>query len=258
MAIQLPQKIEHFLGNAALTRDEIGESPCDVYTFKRGNDRFFLKVCPVILAPTTYSVSREAQVLSWLSNRLNVPEIVAVANNAEGEFLITRCFKGEPLQALINEPSTLVTLFSEALHQLLAVPISDCPFDSSAKSRLKELDYLLAHGLGEASYNLQPWPYLHSLQDLISHLHNTLPTEQRVFSHGDLCAANVFVDAQDNLHFIDLGRGGVADRWLDIAFVHRNLLNDVSAGIASQFLEGLGIADNPAKREFFEQLDELF
>ncbi|KQB51830.1 aminoglycoside phosphotransferase [Pseudomonas endophytica] len=258
MAIQLPKIIEHFIGNAALTCDEIGESPCDVYSFKRGNGRFFLKICPAILAPTTYSVSREAHVLSWLSGRLSVPEVVAVASNAEGEFMITRCVKGEPLQALINEPSTIVTLFSEALHQLNAVPIFDCPFDSSAKYRLKELGYLVAHALGEASYNLQKWPYLHSLQDLLSHLHNTLPTEQRVFSHGDLCAANVFVDAQDNLHFIDLGRGGVADRWLDIALVHRNLLRDTNADVASEFLEGLGIGDNPAKREFFEQLDELF
>lgn len=35
--------IEQFIGGAALRADEIGESPCDVYSFKRGNDRLFLK-----------------------------------------------------------------------------------------------------------------------------------------------------------------------------------------------------------------------
>lgn len=64
MTIQLPRTIEQFIGGAALIADEIGESPCDVYSFKRGSDRFFLKICPAILAPTTYSVLREARVLS--------------------------------------------------------------------------------------------------------------------------------------------------------------------------------------------------
>lgn len=79
-----------------------------------------------------------------------------------------------------------------------------------------------------------------------------------MFSHGDLCGANVFVDGHDTLHFIDLGRGGSADRWLDIAFVHRFLRKDVSLGAAGEFLTELGEGDDPAKREFFEQLDEFF
>jgi len=55
-----------------------------------------------------------------------------------------------------------------------------------------------------------------------------------------------------------LGRGGSADRWLDIAFVHRFLRKDVSLGAAGEFLTELGEGDDPAKREFFEQLDEFF
>ena len=73
-----------------------------------------------------------------------------------------------------------------------------------------------------------------------------------------ICDANVFVDAHDQLHFIDLGRGGIADRWLDIAFVHRNLRDGVSHNAAQEFLKELGEPDDPEKREFFEQLDELF
>ncbi|MFJ2332831.1 phosphotransferase [Pseudomonas helleri] len=108
MTIQLPRTIEQFIGGAVLKADEIGESPCDVYSFKRGNDRFFLKICPAILAPTTYSVLREARVLSWLADRLNVPEVVAVAESVEGEFMITRGVEGQPLQARINDPSSII------------------------------------------------------------------------------------------------------------------------------------------------------
>jgi kanamycin kinase len=45
---------------------------------------------------------------------------------------------------------------------------------------------------------------------------------------------------------------------MDIAFAHRNLREDVSDKAAGQLLLGLGLPDAPAKREFFEQLDELF
>ncbi|MFJ2332832.1 phosphotransferase [Pseudomonas helleri] len=144
------------------------------------------------------------------------------------------------------------------MRQLQAVPIHDCPFDSSVETRLHEQDYLLTHNLDEDCYNLQQWPYLQTPLDLVAHLQKTKPTEDRVFSHGDLCGANVIVDAYDTLHFIDLGRGGSADRWLDIAFVHRFLRKDVSFGAAGEFLTELGEGDDPAKREFFEQLDEFF
>ena len=258
MTLKLPRNIDQFIGGAVLVADAIGESPCSVYSFKRGSDRFFLKMCPAIFLPTTYSVLREAQVLSWLAGRLSVPDVVAVAQNLDGDFMITRGVEGQPLQTRINDPSSIVSFFCEAVRQLQAVPFHDCPFDSGVEARLKELDYLLAHKLGEDCYNLEQWPDLHTPNDLVSHLYKTKPTEDLMFSHGDLCGANVFVDAHDTLHFIDMGRGGIADRWLDIAFVHRFLRKDVSKGSASQFLAQLGEGDHPAKREFFEQLDEFF
>ncbi|WP_368668381.1 MULTISPECIES: phosphotransferase [unclassified Pseudomonas] len=109
----------------------------------------FSRFARLFLAPTTYSVLREARVLSWLTDRLSVPEVVAVAENVEGEFMITRCVDGQSLQARINEPSSNIMFFCEAVRQLQAVPIHDCPFDSSVEARLHELDYLLAHNLGE-------------------------------------------------------------------------------------------------------------
>ncbi len=95
-------------------------------------------------------------------------------------------------------------------------------------------------------------------EKLLAHLHATQPKEQPVFSQGERCDSNVFVDAQDQLHFIDLGRSGIADRWLGIAFAQRNLREDISQQSAQAFLSLLGECDNPQKREFFEQLDELF
>lgn len=129
---------------------------------------------------------------------------------------------------------------------------------SGAAVRLRELDYLIGKGFIDEDYDFEQWPGLATPADLLARLRATIPNEDLVFSHGDLCDNNVFVDQRGELHFIDAGRGGRADRWLDIAFIHRNLRDDVSERSAAQFLEGLGVPDAPAKREFFEQLDELF
>ncbi|VVN31222.1 Aminoglycoside 3'-phosphotransferase [Pseudomonas fluorescens] len=258
MPFEVPRVIARFIGEAALVADEVGESPCHVYGFTRGNDRFFLKACAAVYAATTYSVLREARVLEWVDAHLCVPEVAVVAESAEGEFMITRCVPGEPLQARSHDQGAVLALFREALRQLQAVPIADCPFDASASLRLKELEYLFARDLCEKDYDFQQWPSLNTPEELLVRLHATLPSEESGFSHGDLCDTNVFVDAHDQLHFIDLGRGGIADRWLDIAFVHRNLRENVSQNVANKFLEELGEADQPVKRGFFEQLDELF
>lgn len=241
-----------------MVSDEAGESPCRVHSFSRASDCFFLKTSPANYAPTTYSVLREAHVLNWLAGRLHVPEVVLTAENAGGEYMITRCVPGEPLSARIEARQPVLELFIKALRQVQAVPVTNCPFDASASFRLRELEYLLANGLIAEEYDLNQWPGLDTPQDLLARLHGTLPCEELVFVHGDPGDSNVFVDARDEPYFIDLGRGGLADRWMDVAFVHRNLREEVSKGVAAEFLDALGQLDAPAKREFFEQLDELF
>ncbi|MFZ3003128.1 MAG: APH(3') family aminoglycoside O-phosphotransferase [Undibacterium umbellatum] len=255
---QLPTAITRFIADASLTADDIGESPCSVYRFSKGGENFFLKTSPPVLAPTTYSVKREAQALQWLSGRIGVPELMAVVDNEYGEAMITRAVPGKPLSARIEAGQPVSHIFLEALRQLQGIPIKDCPLHAGAAIRLKELEYLVSKGLHDQEYVLDQWPGLHDEQDLLRQLHATMPEEDLVFAHGDLGDSNLFVDANDQLYFIDLGRAGIADRWMDIAFAHRNLREDVSGKVADEFLKSLPFVDEPAKREFFMQLDELF
>lgn len=248
------QTIRQFIGDAVLQRDEIGESPCSVHSFQRGKELYFLKTSPVIYADTTYSVLREAAVLQWLAGKVKVPEVVLTAQDEQQAYMITRAVPGVPLAAHLEDEQRALALFKEALRQMQSISVADCPFDSSAAVRLRELEFLISQGLIDEDYDFDAWPGIATPQDLLARLQATMPAEELVFSHGDLGDSNIFVDNRDQLHFIDLGRGGKADRWLDIAFVHRNLREDISDALAAQLLP----ADHPAKREFFEQLDELF
>lgn len=245
--------VKRFIGDALLHRDEVGESPCQVHSFKRGNELYFLKTSPTVYASTTYSVLREAAVLQWLSGKVKVPEVILTAQDEQQEYMITRAVPGVRLAERLS-----VALFEEALRQMQSIAITDCPFDATAAVRLRELAFLVSQGLIDEDYDFDAWPGLDTPQDLLARLHATMPQEDLVFSHGDLGDSNILVTDKDELYFIDLGRGGKADRWLDIAFIHRNLREDLSTKAATEFLKNLDRPDSPSKRQFFEQLDELF
>ena len=257
MPLQLPPAIASFIAGAPLKRDTRGESPCEVHRFRKGTDVFFLKSSAAVYALSTYSVQREAAVLQWLSGKLKVPEVVVTGETDAAEYMIMRAVPGRLLASLKSDQHAGLML-QEALRLVQAVPIDDCPFNAGVAVRLRELDYLLAQGLVEDDPDLEQWPGLATPADLVRRLHATMPLEDLVFSHGDLNDANVFLDGTSDVYFIDLGRGGKADRWLDIAFVHRDLREAISDRMAANFLAHLGQADEPEKRVFFEQLDELF
>lgn len=253
----LPPAIARFTEGACWTLDEIGESPCTVHRVTKGGNVFFIKTSPAVYATTTYSVRREAAVLRWLDGKLSVPEVILTATTKDAEYMITRAVPGQPL-GLVADKRRVVEAFREALHLVQSVPVDDCPFEAGAAMRLRELDYLMAHGLVDDDADLAQWPGLATPADLVRRLQDTVPVEDTVFSHGDLGDSNVFIDAHERIHFIDVGRGGRADRWLDIAFVVRDLRETVSREMADAFLGTLGREDAPDKRLFFEQLDELF
>jgi aminoglycoside phosphotransferase len=254
----LPDRLQRFINGAALTADTIGESPCRVYAFQRRDERFFLKCCPAAYRTTTFSVLREARVLQWLSGKLKVAELVAVAEGDAMEFMITRAVPGEPLSARIRRGQPVAEHFLQAIRQLHDVPLNDCPFDATLAIRLQELDYLLSHDLIDNEYDLSSWPGLDTPQQLLTYLQAHQPEQEPVFSHGDLGDSNVFVDSREQLYFIDWGRGGIADPWLDIAFAHRNLREAVNSAVADAFLSSVNMPDRPEKRLYFELLDELF
>jgi aminoglycoside phosphotransferase len=148
MRRHLPPDIARFIGHATPQRDAVGESPCPVHRFQRRNDVFFLKTSAPPYAPTSYSVARETDVLRWLSGRLRVPELVCAAQHEGYEHMITRALPGAPLSPLMSNERAVVDHFHEALRQVQSVPVANCPFDSSASARLRELDYLPGQGLG--------------------------------------------------------------------------------------------------------------
>ncbi|KJX71323.1 APH(3')-VI family aminoglycoside O-phosphotransferase [Acinetobacter baumannii] len=258
--MKLPNIIQQFIGNSVLEPNKIGQSPSDVYSFNRNNETFFLKRSSTLYTETTYSVSREAKMLSWLSEKLKVPELIMTFQDEQFEFMITKAINAKPISALFLTDQELLAIYKEALNLLNSIAIIDCPFISNIDHRLKEskffIDNQLLDDIDQDDFDTELWGDHKTYLSLWNELTETRVEERLVFSHGDITDSNIFIDKFNEIYFLDLGRAGLADEFVDISFVERCLREDASEETAKIFLKHLK-NDRPDKRNYFLKLDEL-
>ena len=91
------------------------------------------------------------------------------------------------------------------------------------------------------------------------------PPEDIFFTHGDYCQPNIFIDGTKVTGFIDVGSGGIADRWQDIALCVRSLgynLGEIEKAKKEKYINllfsHLGIDPDWVKINYYILLDELF
>jgi len=88
-----------------------------------------------------------------------------------------------------------------------------------------------------------------------------------VFSHGDYCLPNIFLENGQIAGFIDLDKAGICDKWNDIALCYRSLKHNFDGSYGGEvyedfnpkmLFEKLGIEPDWEKIKFYLLLDELF
>jgi aminoglycoside 3'-phosphotransferase-2 len=83
--------------------------------------------------------------------------------------------------------------------------------------------------------------------------------EDLVVVHGDFCLPNVVAQNDAISGFLDLGRAGIGDRYLDLALATRSLVGNGHGDAVAAFYEAYGLADvDEEKIEFYRLLDEFF
>lgn len=101
--------------------------------------------------------------------------------------------------------------------------------DSTLKNKLNEAyNNIVSHSVDMD--NTQPDTFgpngFRNPEDLFNWLRENQPSEEIVVSHGDFCLPNVFFNQNTFSDLIDLGRAGLADRWVDIALCYRCLTDN--------------------------------
>ena len=170
----------------------------------------------------------------------------------------------------LDNADILLKALADGLKMLWKVDISGCPVVRDLDTVLNEARLQVENNLVDVD-NVDPETFgengFESPRHLLEWLENNRPTVEPVFSHGDYCLPNIFLDDGQVSGFIDLSRAGVGDKWNDIALCYRSLKHNFSGMYggkiyedfnANKLFETLGIEPDWEKIKYYLLLDELF
>lgn len=250
---RLPARLLPYLQGAPYREDEVG----------RSGSRVLLAADKVLKIERSGEESdNERAMYAFLQGKLPVPRVYESFCEDGVSYLLMERAAGEMACARerLKDPAHTVHLLAEGLKLLWRVDVKGCPADQRLCVKLPRAAARLAAGLVDPT-DTEPGtlPRFGSLQALYRHLDENRPQEDLVFSHGDYCLPNVFLNADAVGGFIDLGRSGVADRYQDIALCVRSMEHNFgTARYTDRLFEELGIARDDFKIDYYILLDELF
>jgi kanamycin kinase len=217
----------------------------------------YLKALPLRTLP---SLADEKDRMVWAVSRLSVPQVVDYGTDAAQEWLLTSGLTGTDATdaGLRSQPERLIPLLADGLRRFHALPIDDCPFNSSADVLLGRVQQRVDAGLVDFEREVRPEHGVSTTDEAIARLGRLRPrNEDLVVCHGDYCLPNVLIDDWRVSGYVDLGRLGVADRWWDLAIATWSVTWNLGPGWEDTFLASYGIERNPDRIAFYRLLYDL-
>ncbi len=260
---EIPSKIKALVERKAFTVDDIGMS---------GNQVLIFEDMVLKIEDDTASMENQVQLMQWLQGKIPVPKVFVYEKLNEKSYLLMSRISGEMSCATyyLEHPQMLLEALANGLKMLWKVDINDCPCrrDLDAvlqearmrvESDLVDLDSVEPTTFGEAGFE--------NPKNLLEWLENNRPSFEPVFSHGDYCLPNIFLENGQIKGFIDLDRAGIGDKWNDIALCYRSLKHNFDGTYGGKVYEEfnpdllfqkLGIEPDWNKINYYLLLDELF
>lgn len=243
--------------------DEIGMSKAKIIVF----EDMVLKI-----SQDDQEARREYEMLIWLKDQLPVPKVLAFEVQDDKCYLLMEKAKGEMAcsDELMRQPKRLTQILAASLKQMWQVDITNCPYAHTLKEHLAAATYQVENQLYDLD-NVEPETFgengFENPEALLEWLKAPDFEEDLVFSHGDFCLPNIFIQDGKLSSLIDLGRAGIADKYQDIALCYRSLSHNFSGKYtevsypnfdAMALFEALGIEPDMKKLKYYILLDELF
>ena len=262
MNFPMPQKLGEILQSYVIEKNEIGLSSAEVYICKNEIETLYLKV-----EKEGGELSREYEVLKWANGKISVPKIRFFTEEQGYIYLLMTEMTGYmtckcPEDELCEPYEYTVRLLAEGLLSLQSTDINDCPLNNILDIKLERVRCNIENNIVDMG-NWEEHNNFKTPEDLYRYLDENRPTEDLCFTHGDYCLPNIFIDGEKVTGFIDMGRGGIADKWQDIALCVRSMEYNLrnAAGrekYVDMLYNHLGIEPDEEKLNYYILLDELF
>jgi aminoglycoside phosphotransferase/GNAT superfamily N-acetyltransferase len=259
--IPLPDELSMRLLGFTCIKDHIGCSSAGVFRYERENEILYLKI-----AAADDEIRHEHDILNWLKGKLPVPEVLHYCERSDKAFLLMTAVDGfmacDCPEDVVHAPiPQTVKLLADGLLMLQAVDTCDCPFINTLDYKLKAALYNIEHDLVDMD-GFEDGNDFDTPMALYQWLCENRPTEDLAFTHGDYCLPNIFINDSEVTGFIDMGRGGIADKWQDIALCVRSLGYNLRHAEQQEYIDllfsHLGIKPDEEKNRYYILLDELF
>ncbi len=252
LRMRLPQTLRPLVAGRDFSLDRFGLSGATIALF----EDMVLKC-----EPCGPNGENELALLRWLQDKLPVPRLLAEASENGFQWTLMSRLPGVMScdMAYRADPWKLTQLLARGLRMLWAVDCTGCPADQSLSAKFARLEA----GALSMDETVTGFP---SPAHLLDWLRTNKPAEDRVLTHGDYCLPNIFLSDDSVCGFLDLGRCGVGDPWVDIAICWRSLRDNFGGhygeavpGYDPDYLfEVLQLEKDPKKLEYYLNLDELF
>jgi aminoglycoside phosphotransferase len=153
-----------------------------------------------------------------------------------------------------------IPAIARAFRHLHGLPVEQCPFDETLNVRLDRARRIVEAGGIEAENFFARNAHLEP-GELYARLEQARPPgpEDLVVIHGDAWLSNVIIGRDEKICFLDCGRSGRGDRYVDLAVLFDSFAELFGEEAAQMFLREYGMREpDTAKLRFFRDLYELF
>lgn len=235
---EIPKELFYMLKDYSCVQNKEGCSPAIVFQCKKNEEELYLKI-----QQSDSLIKREHDIMKWLNGKLPVPEIKYFDEYNGWSYLLMTALNGHKVGTSKDEVSApyenTIKLLADGLLMFQSVDISDCPFTNNFNINFQNAVYNVETSSYYPDYisvnanfanifdfnNSNDKSFITSLE-LYNFLHKNKPQEledEICFSHGDYGLTNTFIDGNNVTGFIDIGGGGIADKWNDIAICIRSI-----------------------------------
>ncbi|MCP2288606.1 APH(3'') family aminoglycoside O-phosphotransferase [Nocardia amikacinitolerans] len=243
-----------------------GESGAAVFRAADGS-----RYAKCVAADSIPELREECDRVAWFSgHEIPGPQPVLWQQVGDAACLVTTAVHGVPADRVsAEELSAAWASIAEAVRTLHEIPTDTCPFERDVTKMFAKAQDVVARGavnpefLPEEQLNTPTRVLLARLRAQLD-LRIAQEAAEYVVCHGDLCLPNIVLDPDTGSFagFLDLGRLGVADPYVDIALLLANSRetwpDERSARDADRrFAERYGIDLDADRQRFYLHLDPL-
>lgn len=256
----IPNNIKNLLEGYTIENGPSGLSGASIKRFRKLDKICFLKEVDV-KNKFAHELETELKLLKWLEGRFLAPKAITFEKTSNKHFLLMTAVEGITLEEVFNQGAAVedvVRIYGESLKLIHSIDVKECPINADDETMLKRAKTNLELGMNtenmEDEYkDLSPYDLYNKLLSLKPEIN------ENVFVHGDYCFDNIIINNNKLNGIIDVGRGGIGDKYKDIALAVRNIRGDFGEKWLNLFFDTYGLKNpNWDKIEFYIIMDEFF